>query len=147
MLIHLAEVNRALWEQHLEIENMTAVQKLMSVVSAHFHPDACSRRKLAVWFTFFGESKYRAVYRDKMAGIDSERRRETEILLRVIIAEGGYQSLDPVMLSKNLDALYDGLWLNILIYPDTYSANGARQQISDYLATFFPQHFSIVHPA
>ncbi|MGR3342499.1 MAG: TetR family transcriptional regulator C-terminal domain-containing protein, partial [Paracoccaceae bacterium] len=95
-----------------------------------------------VWFAFFGEAKYRASYREKIAEIDSERIRETERLCGSIKRDGRYSDVDPIVVTKNLEGLYDGLWLNILLYPKMFSRTEAKVQIRDYLVSTFPKHFS-----
>ncbi len=140
-LLYLAYEHQEKWMKHLADVHATPADKLLSLVDAHFHVDICNRRKLTVWFAFFGEARYRAQYCDKIAGIDNKRRVTTETLLAEIIREGGYGATDPAVISKNLEGLYDGLWLNMLMYPDRYTPKGGREQIYGYLAAVFPQHF------
>ncbi len=139
-LMFLAEEHRSLWLKNLNDNALTPLDKLLSLVDAHFHPSICNRQKLAVWFAFFGEAKYRESYRNKIAEIDSERIHETELLCRSIIEDGNYCKVDPMMVTKNLEGLYDGLWLNILLYPKLFSRLQAKAQIRDYLSTIFPDH-------
>ena len=84
--------------------------------------------------------------------IDSDRIAETAQLCRLIKEEGSYIHVDPVLFGQSLEAFIDGLWLNILLYPKTFSRQQARDECFAYLAAFFPKHFSrqpklkVVHP-
>ena len=56
--------------------------------------------------------------------------------------EGGYDHVDPNRFAQSLEAFIDGLWLNILLYPKTFSRQKARDECFAYLAAFFPKHFA-----
>ena len=70
----LAEEHRNAWRKRLQNRRLDSAGKLLAIVDAHFLPRICNRRKLAVWFAFFGDPGWRAAYRAIMAGIDAERR-------------------------------------------------------------------------
>ena len=120
--------------------------KLLAIVDAHFHPDICSRKKLTVWFGFYGEAGYRAYYRQIMTEIDEERWETSTAICRQIIADGKYPGVEAEDVASTLEGLYDGFCLNILIYPGEFTHEDARKQIRDYLARTFPRHFSADAP-
>jgi TetR/AcrR family transcriptional repressor of bet genes len=138
----LAEEHRAQWLETVEKAGSTPLEKLLALIDTNFHPNICNRRKLSVWFAFFGESKYRSIYRDRCAEIDTERMNETERLCRLINEEGAYDRVDPGFVARGLEAFMDGLWLNMLIYPKTFSRSEAKKECIAYLAAIFENHFS-----
>jgi len=140
-LMTLAEEHRDQWRQGIDRPGLSPTAKLLEIVDSHFHPEICTRRKLAVWFAFYGEARYRKAYRTKLTEIDTQRMEESERLCRRIIADGGYQGVDPARVAKSLEGLYDGLWLNILMYPEAFTPAESRSQVIGYLATVFPRHF------
>ncbi len=137
----LAEEHHNHWKASYEKANLEPEDKLHAIVAAHFRPKICNRKKIAVWYAFFGEAKARASYRKLADAIDTERREVTVELCTQIIEEGGYNGVDPVNVAYTLEGLYDGLWLNILMYPNEFSRSEMTARIVAYLALVFPNHF------
>lgn len=137
----LAEEHHNHWKVSYEKANLTPVDKLRAIVAAHFHSKICNRKKIAVWYSFFGDAKARASYRKLADEIDTERRDITAELCIQIIKDGGYDNVDPVNIAYTLEGLYDGLWLNILMYPEEFSRSDMTLRIENYLSLVFPRHF------
>lgn len=137
----LAEEHRDQWKTSFEKASLDPKAKLLAIVAAHFHPNICSRKKVAVWYGFFGEATARASYRNLANEIDAERRDVSVGLCRQIIQEGAYEALDPVNITLTLESLYDGFWLNILMYPGEFTRFDATKRIQEYLSQIFPKHF------
>lgn len=142
-LVTLAQEHHAQWYKAFNNAGLTASEKLLAIVDAHFHPKICSRKKLAVWFAFYGEAGRRAVYRSLIDQIDDERYDLSTQLCSEIIEEGGYRGAPPAIVARTLEGLYDGFFLNLLMYPDEFKRDDARTQVHVYLATVFPQHFEM----
>jgi TetR/AcrR family transcriptional repressor of bet genes len=49
--------------------------------------------------------------------------------------------VDPALVADGLSALTDGLWLDLLVRPESMSRELARRISLAYLADAFPQHF------
>ncbi|WP_323780893.1 TetR/AcrR family transcriptional regulator [Thalassovita sp.] len=137
----LAEEHRDLWMQKLDRADFTPADKLCAIVDAQFHPRVCNRKKLSVWFAFFGEGAYRKSYRSTSSEIDLERQEVCIELCRDIIAEGDYAGPSAEDVVQTLEGLFDGLWLNILMYPDLFTRKKALGQVMSYLSLVFPKHF------
>ena len=131
---------------HLAGELREPHQKLATIISSHFDGSISNRRKLAVWFAFFGETKQRKSYRECTAALDMERLDTATDLCRALIAQGGYDHVSPQGVGEALEALFDGFWLNILMYPARFSNDAAKAQIYTYLAGQFPRHFTAAGP-
>ncbi len=145
-LRYLAEEHHQFWKESYEKANLAPEAKLEAIVDAHFHPTICKRKKITVWYGFFGEAKARASYRKLVADIDAERFHLSARLCRDIIREGGYKNIDPENVAMTLEGLYDGFWLNILIYPREFTRFHAMRRIKEYLAGLFPKHFEYPQP-
>lgn len=142
----LAEEHRDHWKKNFERANLAHEAKLMAIVAAHFHPKICNRKKVAVWYGFFGEATARGSYRNLVNEIDAERRDVTIELCEQIIKDGAYESLDPADIAFTLEGLYDGFWLNILMYPGEFTRLDAMKRINEYLSQIFPHHFKRTPP-
>jgi TetR/AcrR family transcriptional repressor of bet genes len=114
------------------------------MVELDFRPGICARNKLAVWFAFWGERKFRPTYRR----ICAERDKSYDDMVRVMCARqceaGDYPDVEPALVADGLSALTDGLWLDLLVRPETMSRELARRITLAYLADAFPRHFR--HP-
>lgn len=146
-LLHLAREHHEHWKKAIDDARLSAADKLLAIVDAHFHPRICTRRKLAVWFAFYGEVGRRAVYRTLVDGIDRERYALSTGLCRDIVAQGGNAAMSPDLVARTLEALYDGLSLNILMYPGTFTRDRAKAEVRAYLASVYPTHFAMPAPA
>ena len=132
----LAEEHRALWTKALGQGGLSAADKLAAIVDAQFHPRVCSRKKLAVWFAFFGDAAHRKSYRASSSHIDAERQETSARLCREI------GDVDAEQIAATLEGLFDGLWLNMLMYPDKFQRQEAARSVFAYLRTQFPSHFA-----
>lgn len=137
----LADEHRDQWRSSVEKAELTPEAKLLAIVDAEFHPQICSRKKLSVWFGFYGEAGYRDSYRQLMSEIDEERWETTTGLLAEIVAAGGYADTAAEDVAATLEGLFDGFCLNILMYPAKFSREDAKGRIRAYLAATFPRHF------
>ena len=144
-LRYLATEHRAQWRKAMKNADPTPAAQLVAITDAQFHPSIYSRKKLAVWFGFYGEAATRASYRKIMTEMDAERWDTMCELCRQIIDDGDYPTADPSNIASTIEGLFDGFCLNILLYPDDFSRKDARARIREYLATTFPDH--IDHPA
>jgi TetR/AcrR family transcriptional repressor of bet genes len=140
-LVFLASEHRDHWQKAYRDADLSPEAKLLAIVDAHFHPKICSRKKLAVWFAFYGEAGRRAVYRSLMDDIDDERVEVTTSLLAQLKEATGAAHVDPEAVAYMLETLYDGHCLNILMCPDEFDQDMAKRQIRNYLSMVFPGQF------
>jgi TetR/AcrR family transcriptional repressor of bet genes len=123
------------------------VAGLQAMVDLDFRRNICTRDKLAVWFAFWGERRFRPTYRR----ICAERDRSYDDLVRVLCAKlcanGEYPDVDPALVADGLSALTDGLWLDLLVRPESMTRELAWRITMSYLAHAFPRHFRVPGPA
>jgi TetR/AcrR family transcriptional repressor of bet genes len=66
-------------------------------------------------------------------------------MVRVLCArlceQGGYTEVDAALVADGLSALTDGLWLDLLVRPESMTRDLARRIGLTYLADAFPRHF------
>ena len=140
-LRYLADEYRTACQKAAETGAVSPVEGLLAMVELDFRRTICSRDKLAVWFAFWGERRFRPTYRR----ICAERDRSYDDMVRVICArlcdEGGYPDVEPAVVADGLSALTDGLWLDLLVRPESMSRERAKHIALSYLADVFPRHF------
>ncbi|MBI1732738.1 MAG: transcriptional regulator BetI [Gammaproteobacteria bacterium] len=120
----------------------TAADKLRALVELDFSPRVCDRRKLAVWFSFWGEARSRPTYQQICARNDRRYEKIVTDLCQEIIEVGGYAGIRAATVANGLSALVNGLWLDMLMTPDDMPPENARDISVFYLSHAFPNHFA-----
>jgi TetR/AcrR family transcriptional regulator, transcriptional repressor of bet genes len=141
VLQHLADEQRALWQSRLQGPDRSSADLLQAIVESRFHPAICARRKLAVWFAFYGDAGARDIYRRAVGDVDDERLEASAALITEMVAEAGYTCIDPVETVLTTEAMWDGLWLNMLLYPGEFRRVACRDRAMRMIATLFPKHY------
>lgn len=141
VLRHLAAEQRALWKSRLQGPDRSSRDLLQSIIESRFHAAICKRTKLAVWFAFYGDASAREVYRRAVGDVDDERLEATVAIITEMISDAGYTGLDPTETALSIEALYDGLWLNMLLYPSDFRRPVCRKRAMNVIAALFPKHF------
>ena len=120
------------------------VAGLQAMVDLDFKPSICTRDKLAVWFAFWGERKFRPTYRRICAARDKSYEDMVRSMCTALCEQGNYPGVEPALVADGLSALTDGLWLDLLVRPDSMSRELAARITMSYLADAFPRHFQRV---
>lgn len=141
-LQHLADEERAVWQKLNDDVSLTPAERLVALLDARFHPKVCNRRTLAVWFAFWGDAGARDIYRRVVGTLDDERLNATVAIIQALAPGATGPQRDPMQTALGLEAFYDGLWLNHLLYPDEFKRLGCRQRALEHLAALFPAHVS-----
>ena len=139
----LGEEYRAKWHAALDKAGSAPIDRLCALVDVDFDPAVCNRRKIAVWYAFWGEAKSRPTYLALCEAFDREHAEALAALCRKVAREGGYLDRDPEVIAVGLSALSDGLWQNLLLAPDRFDRRRARQVCRGFLAMAFPHHVTL----
>jgi TetR/AcrR family transcriptional regulator, transcriptional repressor of bet genes len=141
-LQHLADQERLIWEKLNEDAFLTPAERLVGFLDARFHPKVCNRQTLAVWFAFWGDAGARSIYRRVVGKLDDDRLHATVAIIQGLGPDALGQRRDPLQTALGLEAFYDGLWLNHLLYPSDFKRLSCRQRALEHLAALFPAHIS-----
>ena len=115
-------------------------KKIIAIIDNDFSKKICSRDKVALWFTFFSEVKFKPTYHKICKERDLYYQKITEDIFRKLInLEKSKISLKNI--SKGLQALVMGLWLDQLEDPDTFNRKQAKKICFDYIKSNFPKQF------
>jgi TetR/AcrR family transcriptional regulator, transcriptional repressor of bet genes len=117
------------------------VAGLQAMVDMCFQRSICNRDKLAVWFAFWGERKFRPTYRRICAARDNAHDELVLTMCTNLCKLGKYSDVEPVLVANGLSALTDGLWLDLLVRPESMKREQAWRITMSYLADAFPRHF------
>jgi len=129
------------WRKKLETSGTSPAEKLTALIDLDFSKAIADRNKLAVWFAFWGETKSHSTYLKTCARYDQLFTDTEAELFQEIIREGNYNNLDAHVLATTLDALIDGLWLDILLLPNEVTRTQAKENVMNLLHCILPGHF------
>ena len=137
----LIEDYDAQFMQTVEKSSGAPAETLLALMEMDLKPAICDRKKLSVWFAFWGEVKAVPTYQKICAAYDDKF---CEIILQLcerIISEGNYQEIRAQTVTDTLTSLTDGLWLSCLINPKSFDRNASLRCIYSYLCVVFPDHY------
>ncbi len=138
---YLAREHYALWYEAMVDAGSDPVAQLTALINSDFSAQVASTEKLSVWYAFWGQAKYRPNYLSIYCSYDEERFVQISRLCAEIVKEGGYHDLNPRSIARSVEAMVDGLWLSMLLFPKWRTRELARQDAFAFLATVFPRHF------
>ncbi len=137
----VADEYKEAWEKALAGAGPSTAEKIEALVNVDFCPAVCDRTKIAVWFSYWSETKSRPTYRKLCAERDRGYDRILNELVQALIIEGKYQSLDADFITDGLSAMSAGLWLDLLVNPRGMTRERARLSCRMFLCQLFPEHF------
>ncbi len=117
--------------------------KLRMLVEGDFAPQTAGRKHVSVWYAFWGEARWRPEYLRICQEVAAQYRKETRGLVEEIVARGNYHNVDADLVARGLNALIDGLWLDLLIEPKDIDRNLAKRCCYYFLAAHFPAEFGM----
>lgn len=139
---HLAEECYHLWTKRLAEAGPRAEDQLTAIIKADFDKKVCTHKKLAVWFAFWGQAKYRPNYVKIHNKYDYERYEKIEQICSALVQEGGYSNTDPGRAARTIEALIDGFWLSLVLYPSNANRLVCLEDCLQALVGLFPKHFA-----
>lgn len=141
VLQDLADRERAIWQHHMARSEASPAARLIALIDARFDSRICNPRTLAVWFAFWGDAGARSIYRRIVGQTDDARLAVTVGLIESLAPTPDKLPRDAETTALGLEAFYDGLWLNLLLYPSVFRRTDCRQRAVEHVAALFPQHF------
>jgi len=142
VLQHLADQEQAVLQEHLAQAIDDPGERLIALVDARFDPRVCAPKTAAIWFAFWGDASARLIYRRVVQRTDDARLEAVVPLIKSLLAEQDGPPRDAYDIALGMEAFYDGLWLNILLYPDDFQRADCRNRAVDHLTSLFPQRFN-----
>jgi TetR/AcrR family transcriptional repressor of bet genes len=111
-------------------------------LTADFNDVVCTPDKLAAWSAFWAEAQNRPTYLEHCGSNDAEFHAAVRSIVAEIIAEGGYGERDAGRIARALDALLEGLWLDLITSYSPVTREEAVKTVFTCLNAFFPAHFT-----
>ena len=126
------------WSRIFEEENLPALDRLIKIIENDFHPRIASRKKIAVWFSFYSEVKFIPAYQSICQDQDQIYFEQFKKVLSDLIKDYNKEDLNADEISETYLALVDGLWQKILFDRKNYSNEFCKKLIYNYFKNIFP---------
>lgn len=137
----LADEYTRVWRDAVAKAGPAPADRLRAIIEADFSRKIASEKKIAVWYAFWAEARTRSSYRKLCAELYRDYHWQVRTIIQEIIDQGGYD-LDAHQVTVALNAMTDGMWLDLQIQPRDFDRELAKQAIQMFLAQLFPAEFS-----
>jgi TetR/AcrR family transcriptional repressor of bet genes len=142
-LRYIADDYKSQFNRVLAKSGPDAASQLHALMKLDLRPSILDRRKLAVWFAFWGEVKSRPRYRQVCEKSDEYYDEVLSSLCDEIISEGNYKNVSSAAVATVLTSVTNGMWLSYLISPKRFDRQNATNAVDEYLHSVFPNHFPL----
>jgi len=113
-----------------------SLTRILGLIRADFSASICSRKKLALWFSFWGEAGVQPLYNKICVEAEDARYQAMLSSCRALVAASG--GPDPVLLTNSIDAFTDGLWLQMHIQSQPITRTMALDSALAHLRLLLP---------
>ncbi|PPR50094.1 MAG: HTH-type transcriptional regulator BetI [Alphaproteobacteria bacterium MarineAlpha5_Bin10] len=116
-------------------------KQIISIIDHDFDKKICNRDKIAVWYTFLGEAKFKPVYMQICKERDEYYSGTIFSIFSILINKEKNTNLSAKKLTSCLLALTMGLWLDQLVDSENFIRQEAREICVDFVIKNFPKQF------
>lgn len=140
----LAETLRRLIDEYQQgwqaaLAEPDPLQRIVQLVRSDFAAAVCSRKTLALWFAFWGEAAAQPLYNAICAKSETLRYEAMIAACRAFCETDKGETCDPALLAHSIDAMTDGLWLQMHISAKSLSRVDARAMAMAHLRLLLPK--------
>lgn len=126
------------WQTALAATEPDPMPQLCALIRASFAPRICNRRKISVWYAFWGESRSRPKYM-RVCGANDKAFSDKLLSLCEALAEQPGVRLSPATAALSIEGMIDGLWQNFLLGPPGLKREQAVQTVFELLDAIYPE--------
>ena len=136
-LRHLNDEYKSNWQQALASSPKDPFSQLRALIESSFTAKICNRRKISVWFAFWGESRSRPKYM-RVCGANDKAFSDQILGLCEAIEAQSETRLSAATAALSIEGMIDGLWQNFLIGPPGFKRDQAIRAVFELLDSIYP---------
>ena len=136
-LRHLDAEYKANWQQALAASAADPFSQLRALIESSFTAKICNRRKISVWFAFWGESRSRPKYM-RVCGANDAAFSGQVLALCEAIEEQSEARLSASTAALSIEGMINGLWQNFLLGPPGFKRDQAIRAVFELLDSIYP---------
>lgn len=133
----LSEEYQSNWKQSVAAAGADPGAQLAAMIEAAFAPKIFTRRKISVWFAFWGESRSRPKYMQVCGAADQEFSDKLLDLCTTIEHQHGAR-LGAKTAALSFEGMIDGLWQNFLIKETAFKREQAIASVFELVECVYP---------
>ena len=107
------------------------------MIDARFLPQICSRKKISIWYAFWGETRARPAYQ-KVCGHSDKAYSNALIRCCKAIRDSHGGNLDANTAAQAIEGMIDGLWQDLLISPERTKRRNAAAAVHRLFDAIYP---------
>ena len=135
----LAEESRNGWQAALTDADATPAQRLLKLIEFDLGEIVCSRRRVAVWYAFWGSVRTKELYREVCLPLDRDYMALIAEQVRKLAR--GTSKIDADTIARGYSALVIGQWQQFNVSPEDFDRRQAKKIARAYFEGYFPGHF------
>jgi len=143
-LRHLSQEYVQCWQDACELAGPDPIPQLCAMIKAAFTPAICNRKKISVWFAFWGESRSRPMYME-LCGKNDQAYSGKLLALCAEIKLNSKSPLSTQTAALSIEGTIDGLWQNFLISAPGFKRAQAITTVFELLEIIFPEEEQVIH--
>ena len=109
-------------------------------IRADFSPPVCTPQRLVASHVLWTEPRAEPIYKLQCGKGDQDRLSTARDIHRRIITECGYLGRDPETTAAGLEAMMDGLWLDLMMDRQNFDTAAAARVVFAHLHLLYPHH-------
>jgi TetR/AcrR family transcriptional repressor of bet genes len=137
-LRYLDEEYLSNWQAALLAADTNPISRLRAVIRASFAPQICNRRKISVWFAFWGESRSRPKYM-RVCGANDKAFSDMLLAQCEAIETQSGARLRATTAALSIEGMINGLWQNFLIGPPGFKRDQSIRAVFELVGAIYPQ--------
>ncbi len=126
------------WQKALADAGPDPWSRLQALIKASFAPQVFNRKKISVWYAFWGESRSRPKYM-RVCGASDRAFSDTILKLCQAIESRDGSGLSPQTAAQSIEGMIDGMWQSFLLGSPGFKRAQAISTIFELLGNIFPQ--------
>jgi TetR/AcrR family transcriptional repressor of bet genes len=138
-LRHLNDEYQSNWLAALAAAQPDAYSQLRALLESSFKAKICNRRKISVWYAFWGESRSRPTYM-RICGDNDKAFSDQLLALCQTIETESTARLTAETAALSLEGMINGLWQNFLIGPPGFKRAQAIRVVFELMDSIYPDH-------
>jgi len=136
-LRHLSHEYMQCWENACDNAEPDPVSQLCTLIKASFTPSICNRKKISVWYAFWGETRSRPRYME-LCGKNDLAYSSRLLSLCETIESSSESTLSAQTAALSIEGMIDGLWQNFLIGTPGFKRAQALATVFELLEIIYP---------
>lgn len=138
VLGNLREIYKDGWERALQPLDDPAPTRLMRSITYDLEFPRRHPEYVAAWYAFWGEARGGLLYQGIGRVGDDQCRHDIRLMVRDIVAQGGYEAVDEQSVSETIYVMIFGHWYVAHNEAERYDPELARRTFTDFLSSTFP---------